>query len=102
MPKCEAHGLALVCYGAFTLTKLLKRLQLNLEAVYIFTDSISQILALDKSPSLFDPPLNRYYVQCNAILFQIGLEIIWSHYLSKVDRQLRNKLKEVTKVMNVT
>ena len=50
----------------------MKRLQLNLEAVYIFTDSISQILALDKSPSLFEPPLSRYYSQCNALLFQIG------------------------------
>ena len=70
--KCEAHGLVLACNGAFTLTKLLKRLQLNLEAVYIFTDSISQILALYRSPSLFDPPLSRYYSQCNAMLFQIG------------------------------
>ena len=72
VPKREAHGLVLACNGAFTLTKLLKKLQLNLEAVYIFTDSISQILALDKSPSLFDPPLSRYYSQCNALLFQIG------------------------------
>ena len=40
--------------------------------MYIFTDSISQILALDKSPSLFEPPLSRYYSQCNVLLFQIG------------------------------
>ena len=72
MPKREAHGLVLACNSAFTLAKLLKKLQLNLDAVYIFTDSISQILALDKSPSLFDAPLNRHYAQCNAILFQIG------------------------------
>ena len=45
VPKREAHGLVLACNGAFTLTKLLKRLQLNLEAVYILMDSISQILA---------------------------------------------------------
>ena len=72
VPKREAHGLALACNGTFTLTKLMKRLRLNLEAVYIFTDSISQILALDKSPSLFEPPLSRYYSQCNVLLFQIG------------------------------
>ena len=40
--------------------------------MYIFKDSISQILALDKSPSLFEPPLSRYYSQCNVLLFQIG------------------------------
>ena len=45
---------------------------MNLHAVYIFTDAISTLLALNKSPSLFEPPLKRHYAQCNIILFQIG------------------------------
>ena len=72
VPKLEAHGLVLACNGALTLTKLLGKLHLNLHAVYIFTDAISTLLALDRSPSLFEPPLNRQYAQNNVTLFQIG------------------------------
>merc|ERR1712115_344996 len=72
VPKKEAHGLALACNGAMICADMLKKLKLNHTATYIFTDAISQAIALGKSPALFPPPFNKYYSQCNTILFNLG------------------------------
>ena len=72
VPKKEAHGLALACNGALICADMLKKLKLNHTATYIFTDAISQAIALGKSPALFPPPFNKYYSQCNTILFNLG------------------------------
>ena len=72
VPKKEAHGLVLACNGAMICANMLKKLKLNHTATYIFTDAISQVIALGKSPSLYKAPFNKYYSQCNTILYDLG------------------------------
>ena len=69
VPKKESHGLFLATNGAMILAQLLTKLKIPLNKVYVFSDAISHIIALRKTPSLYQAPFNRYYSQINTLLF---------------------------------
>ena len=72
VPKRECHGLFLSVSGATILARLLQKLKIPLHRVYMFTDAISCILSLQKAPSLFKPPFNRYFSEIHCMLLEVG------------------------------
>ena len=71
VPKTEGHGLFLATSGIVILSEVLVKLAIPITKMFIFTDAISHILALRKSPHLFVAPYKRYYSEILSMLTKL-------------------------------
>ena len=69
VPKPEVHGLYLVTNSLIQNYQVIEEIKIPVTKVYIAKDTISTILALNKSPMPFPTPFCKYYSDINTHLF---------------------------------
>ena len=71
IPDKGMHGLWLAASNALKALKTIQETKIPVEAVYLGSDALSQVVGLSRTPQALKPKLRRLYVNINLYLFEI-------------------------------
>ena len=72
IPDKEMHGLWLVATNALKALQTLQDAKIAIEAVYLESDALLQVVGLSRPPQVLKPKLRRLYANINLHLFQLA------------------------------
>ena len=72
IPDKEMHGLWLAASNALKALKTIQETKIPVEAVYLGSDALSQVVGLSRTPQALKPKLRRLYANINLHLFEIA------------------------------
>ena len=72
IPDKEMHGLWLAASNALKALQTIQETKIPIEAVYLGSDALSQVVGLSRTPQALKPKLRRLYANINLHLFEIA------------------------------
>ena len=72
IPDKEMHGLWLAASNALKALQTIQETKITIEAVYLGSDALSQVVGLSRPPQALKPKLRRLYANINLHLFEIA------------------------------
>ena len=66
------HGLWLAASNALKALQTIQKTKISIEAVYLGSDALSQVVGLSRTPQALKPKLRRLYANINLHLFEIA------------------------------
>ena len=72
IPDKEMHGLWLAASNALKALQTIQETKITIEAVYLGSDALSQVVGLSRPPQVLKPKLRRLYANINLHLFEIA------------------------------
>ena len=72
LPDKEMHGLWLASSNALKSLQTIQETKIPIEAVYLGSDALSQVVGLSRPPQSLKPKLRRLYANINLHLFEIA------------------------------
>ena len=72
IPDKEMHGLWLASSNALKALQKIQEIKIPIEAVYLGSDALSQVVGLSRPPQSLKPKLRRLYANINLHLFEIA------------------------------
>ena len=72
IPDKEMHGLWLAASNALKALKTIQETKIPVEAVYLGSDALSQVVGLSRTPQALKPKLRRLYANINLHLFEFA------------------------------
>ena len=72
IPDKEMHGLWLASSNALKSFQTIQETKIPIEAVYLGSDALSQVVGLSRTPQALKPKLRRLYANINLHLFEIA------------------------------
>ena len=66
------HGLWLAALNALKALQTIQDAKITIEAVYLGSDALSQVVGLSRPPQILKPKLRRLYANINLHLFKLA------------------------------
>ena len=71
IPDKEMHGLWLAASNALKALQTIQETKITIEAVYLGSDALSQVVGLSRPPQVLKPELRRLYDNINLHFFSM-------------------------------
>ena len=72
IPHKEMHGLWLAASNALKALQTTQNTKITIEAVYLGSDALSQVVGLSRPPQILKPKIRRLYANINLHLFELA------------------------------